>query len=65
MNMAANRSPVETKSRMLRSKVTNGFKTFVSGGGDERAPWVRRWKDLVNLHVADLGGRELEVLEWD
>ncbi len=59
MDVAVDHSPVETKSRKLRSKVTNGFKTFVIGGGDGRGPWVRRWKDLVNLHVGDLGGADM------
>ena len=37
-----------------RSRVTNGSRSFVQGDG--RSPWARRWRDLVELHVADLGG---------
>jgi hypothetical protein len=27
-------------------------------GVDQRSPWVRRCRDLIELHVADLGGEE-------
>lgn len=37
-----------------RSRVTNGKRLFVDGDG--RTPWARRWRDLVQLHIADLGG---------
>ena len=42
----------------VRSKVTNGRRVFAVGG-DGRGAWTRRWKDIVELHVADAGGREL------
>ena len=42
---------------MLRSKVTNGRKVFAIGG-DGRGAWTRRWKDLHEAHVSDLGGEE-------
>jgi hypothetical protein len=38
-----------------RSKVTNGRRVFAIGG-DGRGAWTRRWKDLFEAHVADLGG---------
>jgi hypothetical protein len=38
-----------------RSRVTNGRKMFVDGG-DGRSPWARRWRDLIEAHVNDLGG---------
>jgi hypothetical protein len=44
-----------TKLKDLRSKVTNGTKVFAIGG-DGRGAWTRRWKDLNEAHVADLGG---------
>ena len=34
--------------------MTNGKQMFVQGNG--RSPWARRWKDLIEAHVADLGG---------
>jgi hypothetical protein len=39
-----------------RSKVTNGRALFVEADG--RSAWARRYKDLVEAHVADLGGVE-------
>jgi hypothetical protein len=41
----------------LRSATTNGNRPFVLGG-DGRGAWVRRWKDLVELHTGDLGGAD-------
>jgi hypothetical protein len=42
----------------IKSKVTNGRRVFAIGG-DGRGAWTRRWKDIVELHVADAGGRDL------
>jgi hypothetical protein len=39
----------------LKSRVTNGRRTFALGG-DGRGAWVRRWKDLLDIHIADCGG---------
>jgi len=39
----------------LRSRVTNG-KTLFADGGDMRSPWARRLRDLIGLHISDLGG---------
>lgn len=36
-----------------RSRVTNGRSAFVEA--DARGPWARRFRDLVELHTADLG----------
>jgi hypothetical protein len=46
----------DTPRRLLktRSRVTNGRKLFVKGDGS--SAWARRWKDLVNIHIADKGG---------
>jgi hypothetical protein len=41
----------------IQSKVTNGRRVFAVGG-DGRGAWTRRWKDIVELHVADAGGRD-------
>ncbi len=43
------------KIKDLRSKVTNGKRVFAIGG-DGRGAWTRRWKDLHEAHIADLGG---------
>lgn len=37
-----------------RSRVTNG--SAVLPGVDGRSVWMRRLRDLIDLHVADLGG---------
>jgi hypothetical protein len=42
--------------RKGRSKITNG-KKFI-GGIDQRNPWVRRAKDVLSMHISDLGGVE-------
>lgn len=44
-------------SKRKRSSVTNGTKAFIEGDGN--SPWYRRFKDLLALHVEDLGGPEL------
>ena len=40
-----------------RSRVTNGSCLFAERV-DGRSAWARRFRDLVELHVADLGGPE-------
>jgi hypothetical protein len=42
----------ETKSRG-RSRITNGA---VLPAVDGRSTWVRRLRDLIHLHISDLGG---------
>lgn len=37
-----------------RSKMTNG--TAVVVGADGRSLWQRRFRDLIDLHISDLGG---------
>lgn len=39
-----------------RSRVTNG--SHVLPGVDGRSTWARRFRDLMELHIADLGGDE-------
>jgi hypothetical protein len=42
-----------------RSAVTNGQRLFVRRtGGDGRGPWARRMRDVIELHISDLGGIE-------
>jgi hypothetical protein len=43
-------------SKRIRSAVTNGERAFVFGDGN--SPWARRQRDLIALHIADLGGEE-------
>jgi hypothetical protein len=50
------RSPIAERAPSQRSKVTNGKSHFIEA--DSRGPWARRFKDLVELHVADIGGIE-------
>jgi hypothetical protein len=51
---SAVRPTPKPRPKRQRSRVTNGKRTFVEGDG--RSPWARRWRDLIELHVADLGG---------
>jgi hypothetical protein len=43
-------------SKRIRSAVTNGLRAFVLGDGN--SPWARRQRDLLALHIADLGDEE-------
>jgi hypothetical protein len=61
LNLVAHKSasnrPVDDPSvtpRKGRSKVTNG--RLLIAGVDQRSPWVRRAKDVINAHLSDLGG---------
>jgi hypothetical protein len=45
-----------SKKDPQRSRVTNGSALLI--GVDGRSPWIRRCRDLIELHVADLGGEE-------
>jgi hypothetical protein len=49
------RSPVRAKRP--RSAVTSGRKQFVTG--DSNSAWARRFYDLVQGHISDLGGRAI------
>ena len=40
-----------------RSRITNGT-ALLPGHIDGRSPWHRRCKDLIALHISDLGGEE-------
>jgi len=57
METATYIAPIASKPEALRSKVTNGRRVFAIGG-DGRGAWTRRWKDLFEAHVADLGGQD-------
>lgn len=45
--------PLPSKNR---SAVTNGRRMFVDGNGN--SAWSRRFRDLINVHLDDIGGRE-------
>ena len=47
-------APVSAKSH-ARSRVSNG-KALLPGNIDGRSTWVRRLRDLIAMHTADLGG---------
>jgi hypothetical protein len=47
---------LKPESKRIRSAVTNGERAFVLGNGC--SPWARRQRDLIALHIADLGGEE-------
>jgi hypothetical protein len=53
MTHASNVEIVATKSNG-RSKISNG--NCLLPGVDGRSTWVRRTRDLIEAHVADLGG---------
>jgi hypothetical protein len=46
----------EVAPRKGRSRVSNG--SVLIAGVDQRSPWVRRCKDILREHVADLGGTD-------
>lgn len=56
MTAAAISLPSAPRAPTLRSRVTNKRRSFVDGDGN--SAWARRWRDLIELHVADLGPAE-------
>jgi hypothetical protein len=57
MGSSATRPTVD--ARHARSKVTNGKRLFADMTVDGRSGWSRRLRDLLQLHVADLGGEDV------
>jgi hypothetical protein len=55
--MLENRTATADLPAAQRSRVTNG-KTLFAEGGDMRSPWARRLRDVLGLHLSDLGGAE-------
>jgi hypothetical protein len=53
-----NRGPIVRDRSRHQSAVTNGSRLFVNAG-DGRGPWARRMKDVIELHLADLGGADV------
>jgi hypothetical protein len=50
---------VPRSSKATRSRVTNGRQLFVDATADGRSAWSRRLRDLIQLHVSDLGGADV------
>ena len=55
--MPETRNSIDARPSRVRSKVTNGRSLFVAGG-DGRGPWARRARDVMQLHISDLGGED-------
>jgi hypothetical protein len=51
-------APTLRRSQTNRSAITNGNRQFALGG-DGRGAWVRRWRDLAELHMIDGGGEAM------
>src|SRR5271166_4004774 len=49
-------SSADSRPSRTRSAVTNGRRAFVDGDGN--SAWYRRRKDIVELHLDDMGGRD-------
>ena len=53
---SADRTKVARAKDPQRSRITNG--SALLPGIDGRSAWVRRAKDLLTLHISDLGGED-------
>jgi hypothetical protein len=53
-NSSVDRAVVEGCASKQRSKVTNGRTLFVEA--DQRGPWARRFRDVLDQIIADLSG---------
>jgi hypothetical protein len=49
-------SSTEGRPSRTRLAVTNGRRAFVDGDGN--SAWYRRRKDIIELHLDDMGGRD-------
>jgi hypothetical protein len=54
METAVDYPQTARRSKTNRSAITNGNCQFAQGG-DGRGAWVRRWRDLTELHQMDHG----------
>lgn len=52
--MTSNSNPLADAKSTTRSRVTNG--SAILPGVDGRSTWVRRLRDLIEIHIEDLGG---------
>jgi hypothetical protein len=54
--MPSESSEIEARKAHGRSRISNG--TAVLPGIDGRSTWSRRLRDLISLHLSDLGGED-------
>ncbi len=54
--MPSHTKPITTAKPTARSRVSNG--SALLPGVDGRSCWARRFRDLIALHTADLGGSD-------
>jgi hypothetical protein len=59
MKSSASHSSVEGMPARQRSSVSNGSRLFAAATVDGRSGWSRRLRDLLQLHIADLGGEDV------
>jgi hypothetical protein len=57
MGLSADSSP--TMPARARSRVSNGKALFADATVDGRGAWARRLRDLLVLHISDLGGEDM------
>jgi hypothetical protein len=55
VKLLADTELLEMQKSKARSKVTNGY---LLPGVDGRSTWMRRLRDLISLHLADMGGED-------
>jgi hypothetical protein len=55
-NPSADRAAVDRRPSKQKSRVTNG--SALLPGVDGRSAWIRRCKDIIASHIADLGGED-------
>src|SRR5689334_15340753 len=53
----ARRKRLDLTQSRIRSAITNGSSLLVDIDG--RSAWMRRYRDLVQLHIDDLGGDDM------
>jgi hypothetical protein len=54
--VAARAAAAASGGKRQRSRLTNGRRLL--DGVDGRSPWVRRYKDIIRMHLVDLGGED-------
>jgi hypothetical protein len=55
VKLLADNDVLEMQKSKARSKVTNGY---LLPGVDGRSTWMRRLRDVIQLHLADMGGED-------
>jgi hypothetical protein len=59
MRSQTTRPAVPRSPDATRSKVTNGKRLFADMTVDGRSVWSRRFRDVMDLHITDLGGTDV------